>query len=98
MQKQVIVAPDYKGGLGGRIWSPGLKLGPWLFLSGVTSVDYGEQRNVGVGDQPSPMTPGSVEPEAQWRQVLTNIQGLVGAAGGTMADIVVANVFVTDMH
>jgi enamine deaminase RidA (YjgF/YER057c/UK114 family) len=85
-------------GWGGRIWSPGLKVGPWLFLSGITAVDYAEGRNVGVGEQPSPMTPGAVDPEAQWRQVLTNIKNVVEGAGGTMADVVQANVFVTDMH
>lgn len=98
MEKQVITAPDYKGGLGGRIWSPGLKVGPWLFLSGITAVDYGSSENVGVGPQPNPMTPGAVDVEAQWRQVLTNIKNVVEGAGGSMADIVQANVFVTDMH
>lgn len=98
MKKQVITSPDYKGGLGGRVWSPGLKVGPWLYVSGITAVDYGTQTMVGVGEQPSPMTPGKVDAEAQWRQVLSNIKGLVENAGGTMGDIVMANVFVTDMH
>jgi enamine deaminase RidA (YjgF/YER057c/UK114 family) len=98
MEKQVITAPNYNGGLGGRVWSPGLKLGPWLYLSGITAVDYSNDRNVGVGEQPSPMTPGAVDPEAQWRQVLTNIKNVVEGAGGTMADVIQANVFVTDMH
>jgi enamine deaminase RidA (YjgF/YER057c/UK114 family) len=44
------------------------------------------------------MTPGAVDVEEQWRQVLTNIKNVVEGAGGTMADIVQANVFVTDMH
>jgi 2-iminobutanoate/2-iminopropanoate deaminase len=30
--------------------------------------------------------------------VLSNIKEVLEAAGGTMADVVVANVFVTDMH
>ena len=98
MEKQVINYPGHEAGLGGRIWSPGLKVGPWLFMSGVTSVDYDNQRTVGVGAQPSPMTPGTKDPEAQWRQVLGNIKSVVENAGGTMADIVMANVFVTDMQ
>lgn len=98
MDKHVITAPGYKGGLGGRAWSPGLKIGPWLMLSGVTSVDYRTHRTAGVGEPPSPMTPGTVDAEAQWRQVLTNIKHLVEEAGGTMADVVLANVFVTDIH
>jgi 2-iminobutanoate/2-iminopropanoate deaminase len=98
LEKQVITAPGYKGGLGGRAWSPGLKVGPWLFMSGITSVDYDQGRTVGRGEAPSPMTPGSIEPEAQWRQVLTNIKNVIEGAGGSMSDVVMANVFVTDMH
>jgi enamine deaminase RidA (YjgF/YER057c/UK114 family) len=97
VNKQVIASPDFKGGLGGRIWSPGLKLGPWLFLSGVTAVDYAEMKTVGVGD-PRTLTPPKRDPEAQWRQVLTNIREIVETSGGTMSDVVQANVFVTDMH
>ena len=95
-KKELIVRKGYEGGLGGRYWSPGIKVGPWLFLSGVTSVDYDKGVTVGRGE-PRPMTPGSPDPEAQWRQVLTNIKDLMEAAGGTMDDIVLANVFVTDM-
>ena len=38
MRPRLITAPDYQGGLGGRVWSPGLQVGPWLFLSGITDV------------------------------------------------------------
>ena len=48
VQKQLITGPDFKQGLGGRVWSPGLKVGPWLFLSGVTAVDYKTMRTVGA--------------------------------------------------
>jgi 2-iminobutanoate/2-iminopropanoate deaminase len=97
MEKQLITGPGYQHGLGNRIWSPALKVGPWLFVSGVTAVDYAAQTTVGLSGG-GPMTPPSKDPEAQWRQVLTNIKGIVEAAGGTMADIVLANVFVTDMR
>jgi 2-iminobutanoate/2-iminopropanoate deaminase len=97
VDKQLITATGYEGGLGGRAWSPGLKVGPWLFLSGITSVDYDAGVTVGRGEA-HPMTPGTIDPEAQWRQVLSNIKRIVENAGGTMADIVLANVFVTDMH
>jgi enamine deaminase RidA (YjgF/YER057c/UK114 family) len=97
VDKQLITAPGYKGGLGGRAWSPGLKVGPWLFLSGITSVDYDKGATVGRGE-PRSMTPGEIDPVAQWRQVLSNIKSVVEGAGGTMADVVMANVFVTDMH
>ena len=66
-------------------------------LSGVTSVDYETMTIVGVSGGTA-MTPGKVDPEVQWRQVLSNIRKLVEEAGGTMKDVVLANVFVTDMR
>jgi 2-iminobutanoate/2-iminopropanoate deaminase len=96
VEKQLITAPGYKGGLGGRAWSPGLKVGPWVFLSGITSVDYETGTTVGRGEA-RVLTPTTVDPEAQWRQVLTNIKGMMEQAGGSMEDVVMANVFVTNM-
>jgi enamine deaminase RidA (YjgF/YER057c/UK114 family) len=97
VQKQLITGPNFKQGLGGRVWSPGLKVGPWVFLSGVTAMDYNTMKTVGASGGTS-TTPPKIEPEAQWRQVLRNIKELIEGAGGTMADIVMANVFVTDMQ
>ena len=48
VQKQLITGSNYKQGLGGRVWSPGLKVGPWLFLSGVTAMDYKTMSTVGA--------------------------------------------------
>ena len=48
VERQVINYPGHAVGLGGRIWSPGLKVGPWIFLSGITSVDYDEKKTVGI--------------------------------------------------
>lgn len=96
-RKQVVTIPAYASGLGGRVGSPGLKVGPWLFLSGVTAVDYATMRTVGA-EGGTTTTPPRIDPEAQWRQVLKNVKLLVEAAGGTMDDIVLANVFVTDMQ
>jgi enamine deaminase RidA (YjgF/YER057c/UK114 family) len=97
MEKQLITRPGYKGGLGGRAWSPGLKIGPWLLLSGIVAVDYEKGAIAGVSGG-TPMTPGKIDPEVQWRTVLGGIKDMVEAAGGTMADVVLANVFVTDMR
>lgn len=97
LKKQLITGPAYKEGLGGRIWSPGIKVGPWLFLSGVTAVDYKTKTTVGATGGTT-TTPTKIDPEAQWRQVLSNIKDLVESAGGTMADVVLANVYVTDMQ
>lgn len=97
MKKELIVRPGYKGGLGGRAWSPGLKIGPWLLLSGITPVDYDKGETTGLTEN-GPFTPPTVDPAQQWRTVLGNIKEMVEAAGGTMDDICLANVFVTDMH
>lgn len=96
VDKQLISVPGYKGGLGGRRWSPGLKVGPWVFLSGITAVDYATGTTVGRGE-PRVLTPTTVDPEAQWRQVLSNIKAMMEEAGGSMDDVVLANVFVTNM-
>jgi enamine deaminase RidA (YjgF/YER057c/UK114 family) len=97
VEKQLITRPGYTGGLDGRAWSPGIKVGPWLHLSGVVAVDYDRGVIAGVSGG-SAMTPGKVDPEAQWRTCLGSIKELVEAAGGTMADVVLANIFVTDMR
>jgi enamine deaminase RidA (YjgF/YER057c/UK114 family) len=97
VNKEAVTVPAYRGGLGGRAWSPALRVGPWLFVSGITAVDYEKGETVGLSGG-SDMTPPSVDPELQWRQVLTNIKTVVEAAGGTMRNIVLANVFVTDMR
>lgn len=97
MQKELIVRPGYKTGLDGRAWSPALRLGPWLIMSGVVAVDYAKGEIAGVTGG-TKMTPGHVDPEVQWRTVLGSIKELVEVAGGTMADVVMANVFVTDMR
>ena len=80
-----------------RVWSPGIKVGPWLFLSGVVGVDFDTSETVGLSAG-GKMTPRSIDPEAQWRQCLTNLKVMVEAAGGTMNDIVRADVHVTDMR
>jgi 2-iminobutanoate/2-iminopropanoate deaminase len=96
--KQPITYPGHQAGLGGRSWSPALRVGPWVFMSGITSVDYRQQTTVGVTAPPSPMTPALKDPHAQWHQVLTNIKTVITSAGGSMDDIVMANIFVTDMQ
>ena len=74
MKAEVVTVPGFDRGFDDRVWSPGLRLGPWLFLSGIVSYDYVNKRKVGVSEGTS-MTPGTVDVEAQWRQTLTNIQG-----------------------
>lgn len=71
---------------GGRPYSPALKAGGWLSIAGQVATNA-QGEIVGRGD-----------PAAQWRQALTNIRELVEAAGGTMADVVHTNIYVTDMR
>ena len=61
---------------GGRPYSPALRVGDWLIVSGQAATGADEEV-VGRGD-----------PEAQWRQCLANIEELVSEAGGSMADVV----------
>ncbi len=95
--KELVTLPWFREGLGGRAWSPALRVGPWLFVSGVTAVDYRTMRTVGATGG-TETTPARLDPEAQWRQVLTNLREIVQAAGGTLDDVVLANVYVTDMQ
>ena len=55
--------------------SPGIRVGDFLFVSGHVGTDA--SGNVAVGDC-----------EAQSRQVMANIRGVVEAAGGRMEDVV----------
>ncbi len=71
---------------GGRPYSPALRVGEWLIISGQASTDA-EGNVVGRGD-----------PEAQWRQCLENVRALVEGAGGSMANVVETTIYVTDMR
>jgi 2-iminobutanoate/2-iminopropanoate deaminase len=64
--------------------SPGIRVGDFLFVSGHVGTDA--SGNVAVGDC-----------EAQSRQVMANIRGVVEAAGGRMEDVVKITCFLTNM-
>ena len=65
--------------------SPGIKVGDFLFVSGH------------VGNDASGNLVGPGDCEAQSRQVMANIRGVVEAAGATMADVVKITCFLTDV-
>ena len=70
-------------------YSQGVKVsgpGTTLYISGQISQDA-QGRLVGRGDFP-----------AQARQVLQNVQAMVEAGGGTMADVVKVTFFLTDVR
>src|SRR5262245_17655246 len=81
-----LVQTDVTTPAGGRPYSPALRAGDWLFISGQVASGPGGEL-VGRGDA-----------EAQWRRCLENIRDLVEAADGSMADVVHTNIFVTDMR
>ena len=83
MEKEVIIAEDGAPPVGP--YSPGIKIGNWLFTSGQGPFDP-ETKNI---------------PEAfkdQVRVTMENIKGIVEAAGGTMDNIVKTTVFLKDMN
>ena len=71
---------------GGRPYSPALKVGDYLYISGQVAIDA-QGKTVGAGD-----------PVAQARQAFENIKELLEAAGGTMDDIVFLMIYVTDIR
>jgi 2-iminobutanoate/2-iminopropanoate deaminase len=83
-KKQLIETENVKSAEG-RPYSPALRVGDWLMLSG----------QVPLGPDGTTV---SDDPAAQWRQCLENIKELVEAGGGTLDDVVRLDVFVTDIR
>ena len=86
MTRLELVETDEVKSAGGRPYSPAVRAGDWLIVSGQVPID-GAGNTVGKGD-----------PAAQWRQCLENIRVLVEEAGGSLADIARMDMFVTDMR
>jgi enamine deaminase RidA (YjgF/YER057c/UK114 family) len=70
---------------GGRPYSPAVRAGDWLYLSGQVPIDA-EGNTVGRSD-----------PAAQWHQCLDNLKALLESVGAGMANITFLQLFVTDM-
>src|SRR5215469_7569859 len=66
-------------------FSPGVRVGELLFLSGQVALDPATGRLI-AGDV-----------TAQTEQVLQNLRTLLGAVGKSLADVARANVYLTDM-
>ena len=81
--KQVVAVP---GVAPSPNYSPAIRSGDFIFLAGaVGSVPGGAVR----------FMEGGIGPET--RQALENIQGVIQAAGGTMADMIKCTVFLADI-
>lgn len=86
MAKGRMVEGENVRAAGGRPYSPAMRVGDVLYLSGQVPMD-GDGNTVGPGD-----------PVAQTRQCFENIRELVEAAGGTMDDVFWLTSYVTDIR
>ena len=86
MAKAQLVEGQNVKAAGGRPYSPAMRAGDYLYISGQVPVD-GSGSTVGPGD-----------PVAQTRQCFDNIKELVEAAGGTMEDVFWLTSYVTDIR
>ena len=80
MAKQVITVPT---ALPGVPLSPGMRAGDYIFVSGQVGHVDGEGNKVEGF-------------EAQTRQVLENMKGVLAAAGASLSDVVKTTVFLVD--
>jgi reactive intermediate/imine deaminase len=81
--RRPVLSPDAPAPLG--TYSPGLRLGSWLFLSGQIGIDPASGR----------IPEGPFEEEA--RRVFAHLDALCREAGATRDDIVRLGVFLTDL-
>lgn len=86
MVKAQLVQTESVKSAGTRPYSPALRVGDHLHLSGQVPIDAAGN-TVGAGD-----------PAGQWRQCFENIKELVEVVGGSMKDIYFLNIYVTDMR
>lgn len=82
--KRLVESENVKS-VDGRPYSPAIRVGDFLYLSGQVPLD-GSGNTVGSGD-----------PVAQTRQCFNNIKELVEVAGGTMDDVFYLTSYVTDI-
>jgi 2-iminobutanoate/2-iminopropanoate deaminase len=67
-------------------YSPGVKVGSWLFLSGQTAID----------PKTNQLGTGSIE--EQTKQTLENLNAVLQAAGMTMENVVSTTVYLKDVN
>ena len=82
MTKTIIATPDAPAAIG--TYSQAVKAGNTVYLSG----------QIGLDPTSMQMVEGI---EAQIHRVFTNLSAVATAAGGTLADVVKLNVFLTDL-
>lgn len=82
MSRIIIATPDAPAAIG--TYSQAIQVGDTVYLSGQIGLDPATMQLVDGID-------------AQIIRVLDNLKAVIGAAGGTLADIVKLNVFLTDL-
>jgi 2-iminobutanoate/2-iminopropanoate deaminase len=87
LEKEVLTLPVTRGAtspFGPAPLSQGLRIGPFVFISGQVGID--------------PATGQVAGPDihAQTRQALINMRGLLAEAGLTMADVAKVTIYITD--
>lgn len=83
-EEPVVVAPD-SAVLAGLPFSPGVRAGDFLFLSGA------------IGNRPGTMELVSDDVAEQTRQTLANLRTVLQAGGAGLGDVVKCTVFLVDM-
>jgi len=83
MKKEIVSTKDAPGAVGP--YSQGIASGGLVFVSGQIPLDPATGQLVEGGI------------EAETRQVLTNVEGVLRAAGCTLADVVRATVYLVDL-
>ncbi|MCC5861929.1 MAG: RidA family protein [Gammaproteobacteria bacterium] len=81
--RQTIHTPDAPAAVG--TYSQAVRVGDTVWLSGQIPLD------------PATMTLVDSSPDAMIRQVLSNLDAVARAAGGSLQDIVKLNIFLTDL-
>ena len=82
-ERRVVTAPGVSPVV--AAYSPAIRAGDFVFVSGLIGVRPGTQE----------LAPGGIE--AETRQTLENVRTLLAAAGATMRDVVECTVFLVDM-
>jgi len=88
--------PAIAGLDGGPLYRYGMKAGPWIFTAGLTATDF----NHGVAPEArhDPTFPYYAESaRLQTDYILKNQQAILAEGGASMADVVKAEVFLTDI-
>lgn len=83
MQRERIASDAAPAAIGP--YSQAVKVGPWCILSG----------QIGLDPASGQMVEGGIE--AQTRQVLRNLEAVLAAAGGSLADVISCRVYLMDL-